>query len=186
MILDALHDDFPPCHFATIKFTRPESVETLKAFTAKMADSIWHFNRTKDRYIAGRWVLEIEKDNSCHLHILIRASLYPNAAEYFDDIHDPAEWLRKTTFKINAKIGTIAIVQYCKAINSIEGASKYVYKLGRDDFLLFGRGLRLRQTGQFGKYFAGKTQDEWRKERWATLALTQMELKAERICKHCA
>jgi hypothetical protein len=182
MILDELHSEFPPTHFFTIKFHRPESVETLKSFSAKMTDAVWHFNKSKDRYIAGRWVLEIEKDNACHLHILVRAGVYPDATEYFTSSHNPFDWLKKTTSKINAKLGTIATVQYGKPIVTIEGASKYVYKLGQDDILLFARRLRLRQTGQFGNYFAGKSQVDLRKNRRAALILTRLEMQAHQIC----
>jgi hypothetical protein len=182
MILNELHSDFPPTHFVTIKFQRPESIETLRLFSAKVTDAVWHFNKTKDRYIAGRWVLEIEKNNACHLHILVRAGIYPDATEYFTSVHNPFDWLQKTTSKINAKLGTIAVVQYSQPIVTIEGASKYVYKLGRDDILLFTRGLRVRQTGQFGNYFAGRTQVDLRENRLAALALTRMEMQAQKVC----
>jgi hypothetical protein len=58
-----------------------------------------------------------------------------------------------------------------------------MYKLNRDDVLLLHKGLKLRQTGQFGNYFVGKTQEEIRIERRKKRAFQEIELKAELICK---
>jgi hypothetical protein len=183
ILLHEIHEEFSPTHFVTIKFERPEYVEKIKAFTSKLTDAAWYFNRTKDRYLAGRWVIEIEKNNACHLHVLVRAGVYPNLNDYLDDHHDPTGWLKKTTQKINSKIGTVAIVQYSEPVETIVGASNYMYKLNRDDVLLLHKGLKLRQTGQFGNYFVGKTQEEIRIERRKKRAFQEIELKAELICK---
>lgn len=182
MLLDELHNDFRPNLFVTIKFNRPESVEAIKAFTSKLTDAAWYFNRTRDRYVSGRWVLEIEKDNACHLHILVRAGVYPNTSTYLDDSHDPTNWLKKTVGKINAKVGTIAVVQYSEPIRTIEGATNYIYKLNGKGLLLFGRKLNLRLTGQFGHYFAGRTQKQIRTERLPELAFMRLEMEVDRIC----
>jgi hypothetical protein len=59
----------------------------IKSFTGKLVDAVWYFNKTNSQHIAGRWVIEPEIDNSCHLHILIRATLdasTPEATERID------------------------------------------------------------------------------------------------------
>jgi len=182
-MLGNLHDEHPPTHFVTIKLQRPESVENIKHFTKSLVDAVWYWNKKSSWMIAGRWTLEIERDNSCHLHILVRVNEDISSATYFTDCHDPKEWFSEKTEKINRKVGTTALLNYCEPVRTVEGATSYVYKLGRSDVLLFGKGLGLRQTGHFGNYFCGSTQTELRKQRREELQFQELERVASRTCE---
>jgi hypothetical protein len=90
-------------------------------------------------------VMNPEPDGSVHYHLLVRSTL-----------PDPAAFLTKKITSHNRKHGTIASISYCEPTITVNGATKYGFKLGDDSKLIFCSGSGIRHVFQCGKYFDGR------------------------------
>lgn len=148
--LDELHKVTKPTHWATLKLNRLERVDTINTLLDSLGTAIRYQNKKKtSKSFSGTLaifgVMNPEQDGSVHYHILIRSTL-----------PDPAAFLNKKITSHNRKHGTVASISYCEPAKTVNGATKYGFKLGDESKLLFCSGSGLRHVFQCGKYFDGR------------------------------
>lgn len=155
VILAMNHRTHPPTHFGTIKLSRPASIAEVKTFLQTCRLGLKYNIRRTGRECAVYLVLEIERNNCFHFHLLIRTTAV-----------DPQSVLGR----IVAKAGEgLAALKYCKPVRDITAATKYVVKAilaangGKKTPLLLKKGLGLHHVTQWNGYFVASKSQLWKK-----------------------
>lgn len=153
-ILNMNHWYAQPTHEAVVKFSEVLSIPEFRDFHEKLRRQADFFAKTREVELAVYFVLEIERNNLIHLHLLIRTS-----------VEDPVAVLGKIVQKAS---GTTAEQAHCKNIRSVASITRYTFKDmadvqdGEREVLLFKKGLGLNLSGQFGGYFVKTKRELWK------------------------
>jgi hypothetical protein len=154
----------PPQYEATIKFAEVLTVGELKTIHESLIEKIRYLRRTTSGEFECVWWREIERDNKCHYHLLIRSNLCLDlGSEGFARLAAMVEKasLGKASLKHLERIrNTTAIEKYiCKNLLSV------VY--GEKELLLFKPKLGLHVCGSTRGYFVKPKSElnaEWCRE----------------------
>lgn len=168
--LDKLHEFFPPTHWATVKFNRPEPVVTIKFFLQSLARAVGYHNRSRADRLALFGVHNIEADGTVHLHVLVRAS---GPA--------PQEFLSRAVDKFNRKHRTTITVPFFEPPRDIVAVTHYPFHFDSKDKLLFSRNLGMRFVFQCGRYFLAGTKAMYEREGRFDYVLRTLESAADTV-----
>lgn len=154
-ILDELHKIYRPNYEGVIKCLRPVNVSDLTSFQMGVRRRLSYFSKKYMEEFAVFYVIEGERNNCVHYHLLIRTS-----------VCCPDKVLEQIVTKSS---NGIAELKHCEAISDVERITHYTVKdiaaaqTGEKEVLLFKRGLGLRICGSWNKYFTVPKADLWAK-----------------------
>ncbi len=137
--LDQLHKIHPPSYFLTVELGKVESNQICN-FRKKLRSSISNKKFiNKEFSMAYFGVPEILMDCSVHIHMLFRG---------FNE-----EYFYNFLTRYNKKNSENFSCTYNEATKTAEGASRYSFKLGYNEKIMFGKNSLSRYTITGGGYF---------------------------------
>lgn len=154
----------PPQYEATIKFAEVMTVAELKLIHQALVEKVRYLRRVTSGEFECVWWREIERDNKCHYHLLIRTSL----------CLDPGSegFARLAAMVVKASDGK-ASLKHLERIRDTTAIEKYICKnllsvvRGDKELLLFKPKLGLHVCGSTRGYFVkpkSQLNAEWCRE----------------------